>query len=59
MLAVNLAKISYEESVFITWLANFMIDILDSVSQDVPNDLFRRIHAIMDLKIRTLQIFKV
>lgn len=47
MLAVDLAKIADEESVLISGVAGFMIDILNAVTESITDHLFRDFSAIL------------
>jgi hypothetical protein len=55
MLSIDLAEISYEECIFIAWLADIMINTFNSLLQSSPDQLFwgTCVDAI-ELKVRAL-----
>ena len=58
MLSIDLAEISYEESIFVAGLAGVMIDTIDPLLQSSPDELLGQIPAIV-FHIRDLGMFKV
>jgi hypothetical protein len=64
MLPIDLAEISYEECIFVSWLADVMIDAFDPSLQSFSNQPLRCVHAMVVMfiemfNIRTLRILIV
>jgi hypothetical protein len=63
VLSVDLAEISYKERVFVAWLADIVINMLDPFFHSIPNQFLGIVHSMIDnmaeFKIRTLFIFDI